>query len=187
MAGRLSELPGVDGGGGVQAGVIAGLYAVVLWSVVLSGGLLFVGGDAGSNDAESYQGPGADGAEPDETDESEAYSEAELLVVFETIASHWGVDVISTEVVDDEFVVEYSDTTETEAEFTNEVGTLVGAYIDIVNGGLEAERMDATVVDEDGSEQAYWQMESEWAEAYTDGELTEEDILDRVLPTVESA
>ncbi|WP_440771385.1 hypothetical protein [Natronorubrum sp. DTA28] len=186
VAGRLSELPGVDAGGGVQTGVIAGLYALVLWSVVLSGGMLFVG-DAGSSGTESYQGPGADGAEPDEATASEEYSDAELLVFFETITSHWGVNVTSTEMVDDEFVVEYADTTETDDEFTDEVGTLIGVYIDIVEGGLEAERMDVTAVDEDDGEQTHWHVESEWAAAYLEGELTVDDVYERVLETVESA
>lgn len=187
VAGRLSELPGVDADGGVQTGVIAGLYALVLWSVVLSGGMLFVGGDAGSTGAESYQGPGADGAEPDEISASEDYSDAELLVFFETITSHWGVEVISTELVDDEFVVEYADTTETEEEFTNEVGTLIGVYIDIVEGGLEAERMDVTAVDADDDSERTWHVESEWAEAYIDGEFTVDEVYERVLETVDSA
>ncbi|SDJ68474.1 hypothetical protein [Natronorubrum texcoconense] len=186
VAGRLSELPGVDGGGGVQAGFIAGLYALVLWSVVISGGMLFIG-DAGSNGTESYQGPGADGSEPDETTESDDYSDAELLVFFETITSHWGVNVTSTEMVDDEFVVEYADTTETDDEFTDEVGTLIGVYIDIVEGGLEAERMDVTAVDADDGEQTHWHVESEWAEAYLEDELTVDDVYERVLDTVESA
>lgn len=188
-AGRLSELPGVDADGGVQTGVIAGLYAFVLCGVVLSGAMLIVGGgDAGANGAESYQGPGADAPEPDEASASEEYSDAELLVFFETITSHWGVDVTSTEMVDDEFVVEYSVDDATEDEATAEMRAVIGVYIDIVESGLESERMDVTEVDEDDdSDRAYWQMESEWAEAYIDGELTEEDVLERVLETVESA
>ncbi|ELY45767.1 hypothetical protein [Natronorubrum tibetense] len=187
VAGRLSELPGVDAGGGVQTGFIAGLYALVLWSVVVSGGMLLVGGDSGATGADAYQGPGADAPDPDEASASGEYSDAELLVFFETIASHWGVDVTSTELVDDEFVVEYADTTETEEEFTNEVGTLIGVYIDIVEGGLEAERMDVTAVDEDDDSERTWHVESELAEAYIDGEFTVDEVYERVLETVDSA
>ncbi len=197
VAGRLSGLPGIDSGGGVQTGFAAGLYALALWGVILWSGMLYVdlgaesepnGAESESNGAESDPAATIDETGPADESIDEDISEAELLVLFETIASQWGVEVISTEMVDDTFTVEYYVGGETEEEVTSEIGTLIGAYIDIVEGGLESDRMDVTAVDEDDdSDEAYWHVESDWAEAYLAGELSEEDVLDRVLPTVESA
>ncbi|MEY7849447.1 hypothetical protein AB7C87_09665 [Natrarchaeobius sp. A-rgal3] len=175
VATHLSRLPGIDSGGGVKTAVVAGMYALAIWLILLSVGSLSIqpGGDADPSEASAG--------------DSEL-SEDELLVLFETIATQWNVDVRSATVSDDVFAVEYAANTTTEQEITSEIGSLSGAYIDVVEEGLETERMDVTAVDpEDGTPLVHWHVESAWADEYTAGTLSEEEVLQRVLGTLEPA
>ncbi|WP_247001710.1 hypothetical protein [Halosolutus gelatinilyticus] len=182
---RLSGLPGVDSGGGMQAGVVAGVYVFALWGAVLGAGMgaADLAGDSGEADADQ---PASIDATSDNGTAEQARSEEELLVFFETNVQQWGVELRSVELSDNALVVEYYANTTSEEGFTNEMAYLIGTYVDTVDAGLETERMDVTGVDsDDDSDHVYWHVESEWAKAYLDEELTEEDVFDRVFETVE--
>lgn len=198
-AARLSGLPGIGSEGGLKAGLIAGVYAFGIWGLVLTAGAMTadVGIGPGADDPESDPAPNesdATGSFNDETDAAEPANETEslptqeIVTLFQTILDRSGVELVSVEPTDDVFRVAYVATGATEAELTEEMGYVTGAYVDSVSYGLETDRMEVTALSPDTDSAAfYWHVESEWAEEYNAGEATEEAVFDRVLETFEPA
>lgn len=191
-AARLSRLPGVDSGGGVKAGVLVGVYAFTLWGLLLTIGNVSVspGTEFGQSDTGTDRSASSDATEltDDRGGEQRVVSDEELLLLYETRVGQWGVALQSVERSGDVLSVDYDTTATTNEEIVEEISYLVGTYADIVDDGLETDRMDVTATEpDDDSERAYWYVESDWAEAYTAGELSEEELLALVLETVEIA
>ncbi len=191
-AAQLSRLPGVDSGGGLKAGFVAGAYAFVFWGVILSAGSTFADSavtdpEGGDVEPEPTSAPNETVPTDNRTDGEATASDEELVVLFETQVKQWGVEITATELTDGVLYVEYYLTGTTDEEVIEEMAYILGAYVDIVDDGLEAERMEVTALDpDDDSDQAYWHVETEWAEEYNAGERTEEDVLERVVETFEA-
>lgn len=102
------------------------------------------------------------------------------------VVTDHGIDLRTAEMDGDRFVVEYYSSAQTETEFAEEMGYLVGAYAGVVDEGYGGERMDVTVLAADGSTAGTFHAEREWAESYNAGEMSDEEYSQRVLQTLES-
>ena len=187
---RVSHLPGL-GAGGVRAGFLAGVYVFVLWGLLLA--VVTLGAAHVSDSGQSDTDTGFDGdpdlPEPsdDRSNEQQDVSDEDLLFLYETRAQRWGVDLRSADLSGSTLVVDYETTATTDEEAVEELSYLVGTYVDVVDDGLETDRLEATVIDSaDDTPRATWHVESAWAEEYTEEELSEEELLALVLETIDS-
>lgn len=186
IATRLSRLPGIERDGGLKAGVVAGAYVFVLWSVLLAGanaGILGSGSGPGASDDGRNEGA-ADAVSSDEEGE---LSDGEIIVLFETVVERRGVEIVSAEKDGDVFRVEFYQTATNETEFLERAGAISGAYVGAVGEGLGTERMEVTALDEDDESPVLsWYVDSEWARAYHSGEFTMDEVIERSLATTEA-
>ncbi len=70
-----------------------------------------------------------------------------------------------------------------ESAFTGEVGYIAGVYAAVVDEGLDADRLRATGRDAEDQEFVF-EVESRHAQAWMDGEITEEEYVDHVLESL---
>ena len=119
---------------------------------------------------------------------SDTENEDELLEEFEELLEAFGVEIVSATIEDDSLYVEYYPMGTDEGEIASEMGYISGAYIGLINRGLETEQMNVTALDwMDDSDLAYWYVETEWVEEYLDGDITEDELSIRILLTLEMA
>ena len=71
-------------------------------------------------------------------------------------------------------------------EVSAEIGMIAGSFFDQVDRGWDVERLEATLVDGDGSPQATWFADGDWLARYHDGEITAEELTTRILETLEA-
>lgn len=184
---RLARLPGVTPRGGPKAGLFAGLYVFVLWGLVVtaaSGAIVGTAPGDRNADPEPTETPN----DPEEfEDDEETLSEEEALLLFETVVDQSDAELAEVERANDELTVEYHPTATTERELLEQMGTISGAYVGSISDGLATERMHVTALDADGNQAFHWTVETDWAEAYIDEEITMDEIADRALETAESA
>lgn len=179
VAGHLSQLPGITPDGGAKAGLIASGGLFVLWGLLLVGG----GGAFGPGAADGDQ-PAEAPADEFDPDADRTLSSGEIRILFETTLERGGTDLRAAESNGDVFEVAYQHNATTETEFLERMGYVTGAYVGAVGEGLETTRMEATVFD--GDEQLLtWHVDSEWATAYHDDELTMDDVIERSLATAD--
>lgn len=89
---------------------------------------------------------------------------------------------VSAEIVQLDYVTGRSSAEEVSAE----IGMIAGRFFDQVDRGWDVERLEATLVDGDGSPQATWFADADWLARYHDGEITAEELTTRVLETLEA-
>lgn len=68
---------------------------------------------------------------------------------------------------------------------TTEIGTITGEFYNSVDAGLTADRLNATVLDPDGSAQITWYAEQAWYRDFKNGEITANELTLRVVETAE--
>lgn len=123
-----------------------------------------------------------DTSEPTETEaaaEQTAYEDA-----FREELAREDVEIVALGYDDGRVTLEYEppEPTEESVEASIEVGAR--AFFDRVYGGWTADRLDASVF-VDGSLVATWHMDTEWIDAYLAGEITRDELGERVEGSVE--
>lgn len=73
---------------------------------------------------------------------------------------------------------------ETSDELSAEIGTIAGGYLREVEAGWAVDRLEATIVDDDGPV-ARWHVRSAWVAEYRRGEISGEELSVRILETLE--
>lgn len=84
----------------------------------------------------------------------------------------------------DVVTLQYVPAGETSDELSAEIGTIAGGYLREVETGWAVERLEATIVDDDGSI-ARWHVRSAWVAEYRRGEIGGEELSARILETLE--
>ena len=119
---------------------------------------------------------------------SDTQNEEEMLDEFEELLEEFGVEIVSSTIENDSLHVEYYPMGTDEGEIASEMGYISGAYIGLINRGLETEHMNVTALDwMDDSDLAYWYVETEWVDEYLDGDIDEDELSMRILLTLEMA
>lgn len=96
------------------------------------------------------------------------------------LESEMGLDV---EVYDQNglILVDYTSTAATETELAENLGGISGAYAALVGDGYPTDGMTIYVYDVDGTNVGYVDVDAADAQAYMDGEITDEQYAERVL------
>lgn len=161
-------------------------------------------GDGGQSEESTASEPSADEQQQqvEETDESDTegdevetaeseleerdLSDDELIPVFESLVESEGMSVETAEMQGDTFVVEYRSFAQTEQEIAGEMGYVAGAYAGMVNEGHTSDRMEAAILNTNGERAGTFYVEYDWAEAYANDEISDEEFGQRVLSTLEA-
>lgn len=99
-----------------------------------------------------------------------------------------GIDVLSLSFTDggDRVELSYESADPSSQDtVTNEIGTITGEFYNSIGNGLAAERLVATVVGPEGTDQVTWYAEQEWYTQLQNGEISAEELTFRVVNTVE--
>lgn len=80
--------------------------------------------------------------------------------------------------------LEYEPSNPTEDGVRESINTTARAFFDRVYGGWHVERLEATVF-VDGTVVATWEMRRRWIEAYLDGDITRDQLGEKVEASVE--
>jgi len=121
----------------------------------------------------------------------DAFTEEEILALFELVIEDQGVEVAELEVEEEEALgmdvlsFDYYPLGPTEDEIIEEMGYVTGAFAEAVNMGLEVERLEATALDIAGEPISEWYVETEWAEEYNAGEMTSNELALETMMTLE--
>lgn len=130
-----------------------------------------------------------DGDEADTAEneaENEEISDEEIITLFESLVESEGMTVETAEMQGDIFTVEYTSYSQTERELASEIGYVAGAYAGMVGEGHTSDRMEATILAASGEPAGTFYVEYEWAEAYENGEISDEEFSQRVISTLSS-
>lgn len=125
---------------------------------------------------------GDDPAGPTETEAASAQTTYEEA--FRDALEREGIEVLELAYDDGRVIVEYEPAARSEAGVQESIEVAARAYFDRVYGGWNAALLDVSV-SIDGSLVATWHMDSEWIDAYLDGEITREELGQRVEESVE--
>lgn len=112
-------------------------------------------------------------------DPNEAYRNA-----FRSTLTDAGITIRTFEVSDGVVDLEYVPAEATEASVEESVQTAGRAYYDRIYGGWDVDRLEAAAFI-DGSLVATWRMESEWVRQHRDGDITREELGEKIQGTVE--
>jgi hypothetical protein len=80
--------------------------------------------------------------------------------------------------------LEYAPAEATEASVEESVRTIARAYYDRIYGGWDVERMEAAAFVDD-SLVATWRMESEWVQQHLDGDISRDELGEKIQGSVE--
>lgn len=123
---------------------------------------------------------GCTGSGTEQSDPNEAYRNA-----FRTTLTDEGITIRRFEVGEGGVVeLEYAPADATEASVEESVRTAGRAYYDRVYGGWDVDRLDATAFI-DGSLVATWRMESQWVRQHRDGDISRDELGEKIQATVE--
>lgn len=78
----------------------------------------------------------------------------------------------------------YTSTATTREEVVTEMAYVAGFYADVVDDGWSVSRLNATPTRSDGVVIGTWHVETEWAESFVTGDLSDEAYLRKVLETL---
>lgn len=112
-------------------------------------------------------------------DPNEAYRNA-----FRTTLTDEGISIRQFAVNDGVVDLEYVPAEPTEEGVENSIHTTARAYYDRVYGGWDVDRLEAAAFI-DGSLVATWHMESRWVEQHRDGDISRDELGEKIEATVE--
>jgi hypothetical protein len=122
-------------------------------------------------------------AESDATAAEESLSEADIETVFHMTIADGGYDVEYAEHEGQNFGVEYTSHAISAEDRAGEIGYFAGAYGVVVDEGHGDNAMRVFGHDSQGTLSFSYFVESEWAQAHHDGEMSDEEYLDTILDT----
>lgn len=115
----------------------------------------------------------------DDSDPNEAYRNA-----FRSVLTDDGHTIREFEVDGGVVDLEYVPAEPTEEGVEASIQTIARAYYDRVYGGWDVDRLDAAVY-VDGSLVATWRMESAWVQQHRDGDISRDELGEKVEASVE--
>jgi hypothetical protein len=122
---------------------------------------------------------------PEADEEDEEITDEEAVQLFELTVAELGVDA-DAEIDDGVLEVEYISTAQTQNEIAGEIGTITGAYLGLAEQGYDGtDRMEVTILNPAGETAGTYHVEFEWVEAHANDEMTEEELFDLILGTLE--
>ncbi|USZ68713.1 hypothetical protein NGM10_03000 [Halorussus salilacus] len=101
------------------------------------------------------------------------------------LMSH-GVYVTALDRADGTLSIEYETATPGEGVPQREMGRVLNLLLDAADDGWEPVDLRATVFDIEGGERGAWRADEEWLRAHARGDLSDVELSERVLDTVES-
>lgn len=120
----------------------------------------------------------------EEVDDGDSLTQEEWLLVMQVTLLDGGIGVDSLEQPGSTVELSYQTTATTEQAHAQEIGYIAGAYAYGVDQGWESDRLEATAMV--GNQLiGTWHIEAEWAQAHTDGEMSDEEYFTRILNTLE--
>lgn len=124
--------------------------------------------------------------EPTPTPDDRDYTESELEATFVEAMAQQDIEVTKAKHVHTWFEVDYEMTdTGLEADVMDEIARLTGSYAYIVEQGHGGEMMWAVAYNQHtGQAVGEWYVEAEWVEAWSDGELTADELMDKIEETL---
>ena len=96
-----------------------------------------------------------------------------------------GIIVESIEVEDETIQVTYTTVQTEESALAEEMGYVTGGWAFLVGEGMEYP-LEATILGATGEDIGWFEGELEWAEQYGEGEISDEELAERVLGTLEA-
>lgn len=127
---------------------------------------------------------GCTDGDPETTETEAAAAQTAYEDAFREALAREDVEVRELAYDDGRVRVEYRPAEPSEASVEESIQVAARAYFDRVYGGWNAARLDASVY-VDGSLVATWHMETAWIDAYLDGEITRDELGQRVEDSVE--
>lgn len=119
----------------------------------------------------------------EDSDTQEILSEEDMEFVFQTTVEGEGYDLQYAEHEGHEFTVEYNSYAVTAEDRAGEIGYFAGAYGVVVDEGHGDNAMRVFGNDAQGVVTFSYFVESEWAQAHHDGEMSDEEYFENILDT----
>ncbi len=98
-----------------------------------------------------------------------------------------GISIRSIEQSGDRIALTYGTIETRLAEHRHERALVVRSYYQVYRTGGSSERLDVRIVDQNGEAIGSYHVDSDWLSAYSNGGLTDRELLDRVSSTVETS
>ena len=152
---------------------------------VLAAGAGCTGLSSEDDDAEGDEDESRSESESDDDEGEDAEpSESDLLEGFESTLEDRGFERVDLERVDDGLELGYDATGSSDDNVATEIELITDGYTTTIEGGSSTAYLEATAYDpEDGDALDYFTIETEWVEAYLDGDLEWPELLSRIAGT----
>lgn len=119
-------------------------------------------------------------------EETEAeMSDSDRIALLETFLESEGIAVDSVEREGDTIQLAYVSEATNRDELIDEIGTISGSYIGLVESGETAPRMDVTILDAASEPTGTFHVEREWAVAVNNNEMSYNEMALEILQTLE--
>ena len=151
------------------------------------------GREESSDDGTSSSGDGESSADdssaeptatPEPTPTPVSTPTSASLDAFENYMGSHGIDVQTLGSDGPLVEVTYVPHGQTDEALATEIGIISGGFFRGVEEGMEADRLDVTMVDREGRGLATWYAEVEWLEEHRRGELADDELSLRILETL---
>ncbi len=104
-----------------------------------------------------------------------------------------GISDITTQVADGRenggtksLIMSYRSLSTTSGGVSEEIGSILGAFLGTVKGGWDCDELSAVVGDSRGNAIGLWYCSKSWKDGYIEGTMTDEEIILKVLSTVQT-
>ncbi|MCT9095068.1 hypothetical protein [Haloarchaeobius sp. HME9146] len=178
--------------GGVDRVSRRSLLSATVGAVIATAGCM--NGSSTSSTTESRDEPtaslttAAQGRTQTETGAPTAASTADAVRIFRSNLRSAEIDVESLTYDDATNRVELSYVSAepgSRETVTTEVGIITAEFYNTIAAGLRAQRLDSTIIGPEGTDQLRWYAEREWFTEFQDGKISEDELILRVIETVE--
>lgn len=153
-------------------------------AIVVSGAVALsaLAGCLSDDDAAATETGGNEPADPNSNEQKPSLAE------FETDLAEVGVDVVAIDFeAEDEIVtLSYHSSGQSDDELADEIGTITGLFLNQLDEGMTATRLDSTITNSNEEPIAHWYVLSEWYEELQEETITPEELSIQVLQTVET-
>lgn len=106
-----------------------------------------------------------------------------LPLIFAESLQNNGLNVADFSTTENHLYLRYITKAGNKSELLNELAMTVGAYAGIVRRGYQGEKLDVTAINFQNGRQVSWYVLRTWVKAHERGELTDEDLLMKVVKT----
>ncbi len=125
--------------------------------------------------------------------EKPAVSDQKATAVIKTTLGAFGISDITTMIADGRekggvkvLILTYRSNALTETELAEEMGRIVGAYMGVVKGGWDIDELSVVVGNVHGIAVGMWYCSKEWTDSFIKGEITEKELMLKVMGSMTS-